>query len=635
MKKILLSITAICTMGVMAHAQQRLALYEEFSGENCGPCAAANPGLNALLTTGTNPSKVLLLKYQTPIPSAGPIYNQNTADVQARLSYYTVPFAPYGRLDGTVQGTGQNAGHVGFLTQADIDAHAAVSAPFNITASFNYSADGDSIYATVTVTATQNYNPAGANLKLQSVFVEDLNFATPPGTNGETEFHHVVRKMYPSPTGTPMANTWTNGQSQVYTISGLAPTFVDKGPKAFMVFFIQNDADKTVLQAMKTPPVLLSVDAGLSNVSKTLLCATAATTTTSTVTIKNSGTSPLTSATIYYKVDNGALLSYSWSGNLASGATASVTLPAVNITLGGHTLYDSVASPNSQFDINGINNAAKGAVAVHNSTANNLPVTTNFENGGGFAANLTNFDQNGNGLSWNVGTGQNTGSYGVRYRNYAFAAGEQDILVLPTANIIAGAKAFDFWLAYKQYANGFDDKLEVVYSSNCGQSWTTLWTQAGASLATGAATTSEYTNPVSGEWKLFSLDATAIPTGSIIGFRATSDFGNNLFLDDIQLRTGSPTPASVATVNGGNAISIYPNPAREQATLAFTLTAGTEVNVIVYDAVGRVVYTTGAAQMNTGAQKVNIPTANLATGLYTVKMEAAGEHFVTRLSVTK
>src|SRR5690625_7193895 len=64
-----------------------------------------------------NHNNVEIIKYQSPIPSGGPIYNQNTSDVQARMSYYSVPFAPYGRIDGKVvmEPAGQpsqNRGHV-------------------------------------------------------------------------------------------------------------------------------------------------------------------------------------------------------------------------------------------------------------------------------------------------------------------------------------------------------------------------------------------------------------------------------------------------------------------------------------------------------------------------------------------
>src|SRR5690606_22066960 len=158
---------------------------------NCGPCAALNPAFMTLLNAAGNSSKVLLIKYQSPIPSAGPIYNQNTADVQARLTYYSVPFAPYARLNGKVAfGVGTNSpGNIQYATQASIDAAAAEVTPFNLSISTPV-ITGNSFTATVTVTATAAAN--FSNAKLRFALLEDMEFATPPGSNGETFFHHFM-----------------------------------------------------------------------------------------------------------------------------------------------------------------------------------------------------------------------------------------------------------------------------------------------------------------------------------------------------------------------------------------------------------------------------------------------------------
>lgn len=200
MKKLILtSALAACSTAALHAQTTRLALYEEFSGENCAPCATYNPALNTLISA--NPTKVLLIKYQSPIPSAGPIYNAYTTVTNARLSYYAVSSAPSGRIDGITQGTG----HIANLRQADIDAEAAAVPAFAITATHQWSTNGDSLRATINLSALQAYAPAGANLKLRIALIEHLRYATAPGTNGETEFHNVVREMYPNAAGTQLA----------------------------------------------------------------------------------------------------------------------------------------------------------------------------------------------------------------------------------------------------------------------------------------------------------------------------------------------------------------------------------------------------------------------------------------------
>lgn len=118
MKKtsILLGLMAV---GLLATAQvPRMSLYEEFTGENCPPCAATNPGLNTLLNA--NSSKVIPIKWQVPIPSAPSttwsLYQTDKGEIDWRWKAASAPgygypttlgssanqinSAPSGRMDG-------------------------------------------------------------------------------------------------------------------------------------------------------------------------------------------------------------------------------------------------------------------------------------------------------------------------------------------------------------------------------------------------------------------------------------------------------------------------------------------------------------------------------------------------------
>ena len=312
MKKLLLTAALAAVSGITAQAQQRLALYEEFSGENCGPCAAYNPALWTLLSA--NPTKVMLIKYQSPIPTAGPIYNAYQTVTRARLTYYNVPFAPYGRLDGVQIGTGNITG----LTQANLDADAAVTAPFTITAAHQWISNADSLSVTINLAAISAYAPANANLKLRVALIEHLQYATAPGTNGETEFHNVVREMYPNAAGTQLANAWTAGQSRTLTLKGRVPGYVDKSARGDtrVVVWVQNDTDKAVPQVTVSANVATALDLGapVLRVPSALVCTATSSTFAPIVTLKNSGTTTVTSGTIYYKLDAGTWQTYNWTG---------------------------------------------------------------------------------------------------------------------------------------------------------------------------------------------------------------------------------------------------------------------------------------------------------------------------------
>lgn len=247
MKKTIILILVFAALALASQAQ-RLVLVEEFTGENCGPCADENPRLNSLMNANT--TKALLLRYQSPIPSAGPIHNQYPSGVMARLNYYGCYFAPWGEVDGREVGSGQYPAYVAQISQASIDAASAVPSPFSILLSTAYNSAKDSLVITVKITASSAYTASG--LKLRLALAETLHFTTAPGDNGERHFEHVVRMLYPDASGTTLPDTWTAGQSQTFTMTGPVPAYVNKSNALLMAAWVQKDATKEVLQAQRT-----------------------------------------------------------------------------------------------------------------------------------------------------------------------------------------------------------------------------------------------------------------------------------------------------------------------------------------------------------------------------------------------
>ncbi|MBP6756701.1 MAG: hypothetical protein KA210_11185, partial [Bacteroidia bacterium] len=88
-KSTLLGLLALTTIGFAQ--SPRMSLYEEFTGENCPPCAATNPGLDVKLTA--NSANTIPLKWQVAIPSAPSsltsLYQQNKTEIDARDNYYS------------------------------------------------------------------------------------------------------------------------------------------------------------------------------------------------------------------------------------------------------------------------------------------------------------------------------------------------------------------------------------------------------------------------------------------------------------------------------------------------------------------------------------------------------------------
>jgi len=103
---------------------------------------------------------------------------------------------------------------------------------------------------------------------------------------------------------------------------------------------------------------------------------------------------------------------------------------------------------------------------------------------------------------------------------------------------------------------------------------------------------------------------------------------------DVQFGTATNPTASINENEVVEAMSLYPNPANESATLSFTTVADNAV-VEVINSLGQQVYTVQVGAVN-GQEKVTIPTSELAEGLYFVNLKGSnGSTATARLSVVK
>jgi hypothetical protein len=81
-------------------------------------------------------------------------------------------------------------------------------------------------------------------------------------------------------------------------------------------------------------------------------------------------------------------------------------------------------------------------------------------------------------------------------------------------------------------------------------------------------------------------------------------------------------------------LSVYPNPASADATVAFDVKNAASVAIQVTDLAGKVVYTSALANVN-GAQNVVIPAQEFANGMYTVSINVDGAIATKKLNVRK
>lgn len=322
MKKNYLILSFLVALTATVFGQtQRLVLFEEFTQASCGPCAAANPGFNALLTANT--TKCTSIKYQTSWPGYDPMNLHNPAEVANRVAYYNVSGVPDAIMDGNVY-HGSPTG----VNQTKINTEYGVPSPFELYINQHLSPGNDSIYVTMLGKATGAVS--GSLVAHCAVIEKHIHFNSPPGSNGEKDFYNVMKKMLPSASGTTLPTTYQVGEyfvlqyawklANVYDISQLS-----------VVGFIQNVQTKTVYQAANTSAAAITGvyqnDLTLVNPGN-MLATYCEPSIEPTFELQNNGSLPLTSAEIKYRINDGTELTYQWTGNLGFLGKTTIQLPA-------------------------------------------------------------------------------------------------------------------------------------------------------------------------------------------------------------------------------------------------------------------------------------------------------------------
>jgi len=357
-----------------------------------------------------------------------------------------------------------------------------------------------------------------------------------------------------------------------------------------------------------------------------------------TLKLTNESTTPLTSATITYKVDGITQKVTNWTGNLASYAMASVTGVKLGAAPGTHTITATVSSPNGGAD----------AVASNNS---NTPFTFNIFSPTGGPAVVENFQASVPPPSWLIVNGGQAdtwasasvggfmaSSQSTTLRFYDIPAGDVDGMILdPQSFSGAASVSMTFDVAYKRYSTSttYADQLRVKVSTNCGASWSTVYSKAGATLATvTAVTTSDYSPTTAAEWRTetVNLNAYAGQANVLVQFEGTSKYGNNLYIDNINVAT---SVTGISEVNNISYANLYPNPTSSQATLELSLASSESVMINVYNNLGEIVYSEAKNNLPAGDNKITLATEGLANGMYNVSVSSKQGFVTKKLTVSK
>ena len=264
-----------------------------------------------------------------------------------------------------------------------------------------------------------------------------------------------------------------------------------------------------------------------------------------------------------------------------------------------------------------------------------LPIIEGFE--GVTVPNSDWFVDDYNNIPFNVTSSTAaTGSSCLRLSNTSSTSGDIDEFVSSTIDLSGVTDlemTFKYAFAKKSSAN--TDALQVLCTSNCGDSWSVRKNISSSQIATAPNHGGSFI-PEDSEWETVTI--TNISSSFWVNdfrfkFKFTSGGGNNIYIDDINIYDPNATNVSVSENEFVQAMKLFPNPTNDIANLSFNLENDREVNIYVTDMVGKTVKFVDNNNLNPGTHNYTINTNELPAGVYFVNIAVEGKVITQKLLV--
>jgi hypothetical protein len=362
------------------------------------------------------------------------------------------------------------------------------------------------------------------------------------------------------------------------------------------------------------------------------------------ITVKNNAVETVTAFSVSYRINNGALQTSTFTGqNIPFNGTLSVNLSAATGTTaaGQHTI--------TAFTFNPVSLTGTGDQVLSNDTLTRpfailgtlaSPLIENFTNTlfppAGWGVYNPDADQ-----TWKRDPVGNNNAGSAMMNNYRYnALGQFDYLHTPEityTGVDSILMSFDIAAVTRIAPNNTilpTDTVEVLVTTNCGASYTSIYKKWGAVLQTINDPVNPQPNEFfpsgSSQWRTEKFDLSSYaPNGPLhIVFKNSNAFGNNVFIDNVNIRTRI-LPAALK-VDG---IQLFPSPFTTMFQVWHLQTPTTLRYINVYNTAGQLVW---SKQYNGGALKIeDVDMSRNARGLYIVEMGYTDKSKNVQLKVIK
>lgn len=335
-----------------------------------------------------------------------------------------------------------------------------------------------------------------------------------------------------------------------------------------------------------------------------------------------------------------------WKGKLLPNEHTTVTLHFPLSASGVQNLSIGVDKINgSTIDIHTTNNTLEQRIEILG-TKNELAIEEGFEDE---VPNYTIIER-GSMFGWAVDTEvKKTGKASINTFNTILlfnTLGYIESFTSPIIDISAlGYKQLNFDVAfnYHKYTPPyftaetiFTDTLEVQISTDCGQTFKTLYKKWGKDLAT---TPNPFENPLniqaalfapkSNQWRKEAIDLSKYSQvkNAIVKFNCISGLGGCLNIDNISAGTNS---AGIAMKKSQLKFTMFPNPAVNELNIQVPQLDDAFINIL--DETGKLML---SVNLEKGIQNYTIKVSDLQRGFYFVEVKSATYHEIKKLVINK
>lgn len=224
----------------------KVVLIEDFANVSCNPCVISNKILEQLTNHSFGRKKLVAIKFPTNFPSpVDPFFLANGPDCNARMSYYNIQIAPTNVVDGLLRPIPSDSNDVKTKVNTQLE-----KIP-QFVVLVEHGVSGSNYTTNITLEVKDISNLDFSKLVLHTVVTEtNIEFSTPPGSNGETKFYDVMRKMLPTNQGESLSSINHSGKYIYQRQLTLNSNWIASNINT--VVFIQNTETKEIYQAGST-----------------------------------------------------------------------------------------------------------------------------------------------------------------------------------------------------------------------------------------------------------------------------------------------------------------------------------------------------------------------------------------------